>query len=106
MAEKFWRRTDDWYAYANCYGLPDFTTPAERNDGGPVADIDIIHTICDMCRVRPECARAACDEEWNDVWVCGVWIPGHDIDRREAKNVRQNLLDSIPNELDARGDDV
>lgn len=106
MTDKFWRRTDEWYEYANCFGVEDFTLPPQRDDSGPVADPIAVQAFCLECRVRPECARTAHDEQWNDVWVCGRWIPGHDTDRREANIVRLELLKSVPNELEQRGDDV
>lgn len=106
MSDKFWSRSDDWYGYANCYGSTDHTIPPERDDDGPTADPAAVQSKCANCRVRPECAQAAVDEQWNDVWVCGTWIPGHDSDKREAMSVRQNLLQSIPREMAQRGDDV
>ena len=106
MSEKFWRRSDEWYGFASCYGVLDFTVPPEREDDGPTSDPSRVRSICAACTVRPECARAAADGKWNDVWVCGEWIPGHDVDRREANAVRDRLADSIERELHARGDDV
>lgn len=106
MSDKFWFHADDWFGYANCYGSTDHTLPPEREDDGPTADPLAVREKCLNCRVRPECAQTAVDEQWNDVWVCGTWIPGHDQDRREAGIVRQNLLNSIPDELKHRGTDV
>lgn len=103
---KFWRTAQEWFKFAPCFGVRDFTVPPARDDGGPTSDADYVRSVCDSCRVRPECAKAACNEQWNDVWVCGVWIPGHDVDRREAIALRQNLFDSIEQELRDRGDDV
>jgi hypothetical protein len=106
MTNKFWRRSDDWYSFAGCFGVDDFTLPPTRDDDGPTAIPEIIELICRTCRVRPECAKAASEEEWNGVWVLGTWIPGHDEDRREAALRRQQLFSSFPLELELRGDDV
>ena len=103
---KFWRTRDEWYHYAPCFGIADFTLPPSREDAGPVADPAVVQSFCSGCRVRPECATAAYWEQWNAVWSCGTWIPSHDEGRREAGAVRQNLLDSVAGELDRRGDDV
>ena len=103
---KFWRRRYEWVGFAACYGVEDFTLPPERDDGGPTANGDAVAAICSSCTVRPECAQAAHDGEWNSVWSCGTWIPGHDEDRRAAALVRIDLLASIPSEVAARGEDV
>lgn len=105
-SDKFWKRTDDWFQYAPCFGIPDFTLPPARDDAGPVADTGRVTSMCDSCTVRPECARAAYLESWNAVWVCGTWIPGHDTDKRRAQSLRTNLFEQIPSELNRRGDDV
>jgi len=106
MSDKFWHRNDEWFTYAPCFNVLDFILPPTRNDAGPVADITRVTNMCASCTVRPECARAAYLEQWHGVWSCGLWIPGHYIDKREAGQVRQMLFDSIPGELQARGDDV
>lgn len=103
---KFWRTNDEWFSYAPCFGVSDFTLPPVRDDGGPAADVKTVLGMCSSCTVRPECARAAYLEQWNGVWSCGMWIPGHDEDKREAGARRQHLFDSIPDELEQRGDDV
>lgn len=106
MGEKFWVRADEWVQYAPCAGLPDFTLPPSREDAGPVADLGLVLATCLGCRVRPECAQAAAREGWSGVWSCGVYIPGHDEDKREAIALRQNLSDSVEDELGCRGEDV
>lgn len=106
MGEKFWVRADEWVQYAPCAGVEDFTLPPSRPDNGPVADIGLVLSTCLSCLVRPECARAAAAEDWNGVWSCGVYIPSHDEDKREAIALRQNLSDSVEEELDRRGEDV
>lgn len=106
MVDKFWSRTDEWIQYAPCFDLRDFTSPPARDDGGPVADVWLVASMCAGCTVRPECARTAYLEQWHGVWSCGVWIPGHDEDKREAAKLRQQLFDSIDSELEARGEDV
>lgn len=106
MIDKFWHRVDEWFRYAPCFGITDFTVPPSRDDDGPVANVNLVLLTCNTCTVRPECARTAYLEQWNSVWSCGTWIPGHDTAKREAGQIRQNLFDSIPGELEARGDDV
>lgn len=103
---KFWHRTTDWFKYAPCFGIEDFTLPPARPDSGPTANTAFVHAMCKVCTVRPECAKTAYLEQWNDVWACGVWIPGHDEDKREATLVRRNLFESFASELEERGEDV
>lgn len=104
MSDKFWHTADEWFQYAPCYGIPDFTIPPAGP--GPCADEDLVQTICSSCTVRPECARAAYLESWNGVWSCGKWIPGHDEDKRESQAVRDSLFAAVEDELQRRGDDI
>lgn len=103
---KFWARSDSWFAFANCGGSEDHTLPPSRTDAGLVACIPLVQEICKGCRVRPECARWAVEGNEHGVWACGTWIPGHDEDKKTAKLVRHNLFESIPGELERRGEDV
>lgn len=103
---KFWHTNVEWYKYAPCFGITDFTLPPERDDDGPVADKNLITSMCAGCRVRPECGQSAYLEQWNGVWSCGTWIPGHDTDKRAAERIRRKLMDAFPDELEARGEDV
>jgi hypothetical protein len=103
---KFWARKDEWFRYAACFRSRDHTVPPVRDDDGPVADALHVWEVCLGCRVRPECAAWAVDGSESGVWVCGVWIPGHDEDKRLAKEVRRQLYESIEEERRRRGDDV
>lgn len=103
---KFWSRKDEWFRYAACFGSPDHTLPPSRDDAGPVADDLLVFEICLGCRVRPECAQWAVDGEESGVWVCGTYIPGHDEDKRLAKELRHKLSESVQEERRMRGEDV
>lgn len=103
---KFWSRKDEWVRYAACFGVADHTLPPARDDDGPTADSNLVRRICFGCRVRPECAAWAVDGSESGVWVCGTWIPGHDEDKRSAKELRHKLFESIEEERRLRGEDV
>lgn len=103
---KFWWRKDEWFEYAACFGSFDHTVPPMRDDDGPIANADRVRKICGGCRVRPECAAWAFEGSESGVWVCGVWIPGHDEDKRTARELRMKLYMAVQEELLRRGDDV
>jgi len=103
---KFWSRKDEWFEYAACFGSVDHTLPPVRDDAGPVADSLHVWAVCLECRVRPECARWAFEGSESGVWVCGVWIPGHDEDKRQARELRMKLYESVEEESQQRGEDV
>lgn len=103
---KFWRRKDEWFSYAACYGSIDHTLPPIRTDGGPVALTFLVRALCNRCTVRPECATWAYEGSESGVWVCGTWIPGHDEDKRLANELRHKLFQSVEGEASARGQDV
>lgn len=102
---KLWNRHDEWTQYANCGDSIGHILPPHRDDGGPVADVPVVQAICEGCRVRPECIKWATDpnKPESSVWVAGRWIPGG---KRQARRVRAELLASLSNEYEARGDDV
>ena len=103
---KFWSRKDEWVEYAACFGSADHTRPPARDDDGPTADPAVVERLCSICRVRPECAQWAVDGEEHGVWVCGTWVPGHDEDKRAAKDLRHMLFQIIEEERKLRGEDV
>ena len=103
---KFWSRKDEWFKYAACFGSADHTLPPSRDDDGPTADPLHVWFVCLFCRVRPECAQWVVDGSENGVWSCGRWVPGHDEDKRGAKDMRHRLFESIDQERRERGEDV
>ncbi|AQT25751.1 WhiB family transcription factor [Mycobacterium phage EniyanLRS] len=111
---KLWHKHDEWTQHASCWGSEDHTLPPERVPTCnhldeelhlPVADVERVTEICGRCRVRPECIKWATnpDAPASSVWVAGRWIPDK---KRAARRVREELVLTLPYELESRGEDV
>lgn len=95
---KMWRHKFEWMGYASCLGDDRFTSDDADNDDG-------LEEICAQCRVRPECAQWAADENVSAVFVCGVRLPDP-AEARQLRKLRTRLAQQVPNELNARGEDI
>lgn len=111
---RLWNTQDEWTQYANCGESLDHTIPPERPHSDnpmddesqlPVADPARVKSICDSCRVRPECIKWATDPDKPEagVWCAGRWIPAN---KRRARKVRVDLVLTLPSEIHSRGEDV
>ncbi len=97
---KLWKRADEWVAYARCGGDERFT--AEELDDDTSAEL---YAICADCRVRPECIAMALKQKACSVMVAGVYLPDP-IFKTELKAIYTELRESLPNELEERGEDI
>lgn len=101
-----WKTRGEYALYAACQGDSRFISP-------PGDDADEVERVCWSCKVRAECAAHTVGNEESGVWSASVWVPEisiGDSPRRakeiliEAEKVRAKLAESIPGELERRGE--
>jgi hypothetical protein len=93
-----WSKKFEWTGYANCLEDARFISETSSDD-------EELELICGECRVRPECAKWATDDEVSSVFVVGVRLPDP-MYKRQLRAAHDRLRASIPLELEHRGEDV
>lgn len=95
---KTWHTRWEWMGLANCWGSAAHTAENPTDD-------QLAHAaaLCGECVVRPECLQEALRTKANSVVVAGVYLPDP-IHKEELKLMYQQLKDSLPRELEARGE--
>jgi len=95
---KTWLKRDAWVQLALCWGSDAHT--AEDPDDEQLA---YAAAVCGDCPVRYECAKYAVETKMCSVVIAGVYLPDP-IHKEELRMKWKQLQDSLPDELEARGE--
>lgn len=93
---KIWRNKFEWMGYANCLDDVRFVSESSSDD-------EQLETICDQCRVRPECIQWAVSDEVSSVFVAGVRLPDP-AHKRALRAEHERLGRTYDAEVVARGE--